>query len=143
MPKPANTTTPNQLRKASQRWFLAAVTLSLALCLSITWLHFQQDAIIQNTTLNVHRAQEARIDLRLPKVDGLQVLQEIKSDPSLKHLPTVILTTSAAEADRVAAYDGGAGSFLVKPVDFQKFTSLLETFGYYWIAWNRHPERQT
>ncbi len=83
------------------------------------------------------------LDLRLPKMDGLQVLQEIKSDPSLKHLPTVILTTSAAEADMVAAYDGGAGSFLVKPVDFQKFTSLLETFGYYWIAWNRYPERQT
>lgn len=63
MPTPRNKTTPTRLRQSSQRWFLAAVVLSLALCLAITWLHFLQDATIQNATLNVHRAQEARNDL--------------------------------------------------------------------------------
>lgn len=81
------------------------------------------------------------LDLRLPKVDGLEVLRRIKDDPELRRIPTVILTTSAAERDMLAAYDHGAGSYLVKPVDFAKFTSLLETFGFYWLAWNRYPPK--
>ncbi len=80
------------------------------------------------------------LDLRLPKVDGLEVLRQIKEAPQLRGIPTVILTTSAAEADMVSAYDNGAGSYLVKPVDFEKFSSLMETFGFYWLAWNRFPE---
>ncbi len=80
------------------------------------------------------------LDLRLPKVDGLDVLRSIKSDEKLRLIPVVVLTTSEAEADMVSAYGCGAGSYLVKPVDFEKFTQLLETFGYYWLAWNRFPE---
>jgi CheY-like chemotaxis protein len=80
------------------------------------------------------------LDLRLPKVDGLEVLRRIKADEALKRLPTVVLTTSAAESDMVNAYTHGAGSYLVKPVDFEKFTKLMETFGFYWLAWNRFPE---
>ena len=80
------------------------------------------------------------LDLRLPKVDGLEVLRRIKEDDQLKRIPTVVLTTSGAESDMVNAYTHGAGSYLVKPVDFDKFTKLLETFGYYWLAWNRFPE---
>ena len=79
------------------------------------------------------------LDLRLPKVDGLQVLQEIKAHPELKSIPTVILTTSAAESDVLNAYKEGAGSFLEKPVDINKFTALLEKFGYYWLAWTQSP----
>lgn len=81
------------------------------------------------------------LDLRLPKVDGLEVLRQLKADSGLRRIPTVILTTSKTEQDMLAAYDHGAGSYLVKPVDFQKFTTLLETFGFYWLAWNQYPHR--
>ena len=80
------------------------------------------------------------LDLRLPKVDGLEVLRRIKDDEELKLLPTVVLTTSGAESDIVNAYTHGAGSYLVKPVDFEKFTKLMEAFGFYWLAWNRFPD---
>src|ERR1035437_9816869 len=80
------------------------------------------------------------LDLRLPKVDGLEVLRRIKEDEELKSLPTVVLTTSGAESDIVNAYTHGAGSYLVKPVDFEKFTKLMEAFGFYWLAWNRFPD---
>jgi CheY-like chemotaxis protein len=80
------------------------------------------------------------LDLRLPKVDGLEVLRRMKEDPELKRIPTVILTTSAAESDMVNAYSHGAGSYLVKPVDFEKFTKLMEAFGFYWLAWNKFPD---
>lgn len=79
------------------------------------------------------------LDLRLPKVDGLEVLRQLKADPSLRRIPTVILTTSKTEQDMLTAYDHGAGSYLVKPVDFPKFTALLETFGFYWLMWNQYP----
>ena len=80
------------------------------------------------------------LDLRLPKVDGLEVLRKIKADPGLGRIPVVILTTSAAEADMARAYEAKANSYLVKPVDLTKFTSLMEAFGYYWLAWNRYPD---
>jgi len=80
------------------------------------------------------------LDLRLPKVDGLEVLRRIKEDEVLKRIPTIVLTTSAAESDLIGAYARGAVSYLVKPVDFEKFTKLMEAFGYYWLAWNRFPE---
>jgi DNA-binding response OmpR family regulator len=79
------------------------------------------------------------LDLRLPKVDGLEILKTIKADPNLKTIPTVILTTSEAEADMVKAYGHHANSYLVKPVDFTQFTKLMEVFGYYWLAWNQIP----
>ncbi len=79
------------------------------------------------------------LDLRLPKVDGLEVLKTIKADPKLHTIPVVILTTSSAETDMVRAYDCHANSYLVKPVDFTQFTQLMETFGYYWLAWNQYP----
>jgi len=80
------------------------------------------------------------LDLRLPKVDGLEVLRSIKGDEKLRLIPVVVLTTSEAEGDMVSAYGYGAGSYLVKPVDFEKFTQLLDTFGYYWLVWNRFPD---
>jgi len=79
------------------------------------------------------------LDLRLPKVDGLEVLKIVKADPDLFRIPVVVLTTSAAEADIARAYDSHANSYLVKPVDFSQFVKLMETLGYYWLAWNRHP----
>lgn len=79
------------------------------------------------------------LDLRLPKVDGLEVLKSVKSDPKLMSIPVVILTTSKVEIDKVKAYALHANSYLVKPVDFTQFTELMETFGYYWLAWNQRP----
>lgn len=79
------------------------------------------------------------LDLRLPRVDGLEVLKIVKEDPALRTIPVVVLTTSAAEADMVRAYENHANSYLVKPVDFPQFLDLMETLGYYWLAWNRHP----
>ena len=80
------------------------------------------------------------LDLRLPKVDGLEVLRIVKSDPGLGSIPIVILTTSDAESDMAKAYGFQANSYLVKPVDLRNFTLLMEAFGYYWLAWNRYPE---
>ncbi|MFO0951237.1 MAG: response regulator [Isosphaeraceae bacterium] len=79
------------------------------------------------------------LDLRLPKVDGLDVLSRIKADDDLCLIPTVVLTTSRAEEDLVRAYSHGASSYLEKPVDFEKFSSLLKAFGFYWLVWNQFP----
>jgi CheY-like chemotaxis protein len=79
------------------------------------------------------------LDLRLPKVDGLEVLKIIKSDRKLNIIPVVILTTSSVVSDMVKAYELKANSYLVKPVDFIQFSRLMETFGYYWVAWNQYP----
>jgi CheY-like chemotaxis protein len=77
------------------------------------------------------------LDLRLPRVDGLEVLSRIKQDPGLRHIPTVVLSTSNANADILKVYEQGAGSYLVKPVDFDKFKRLMESFKFYWLTWNR------
>jgi len=79
------------------------------------------------------------LDLRLPKISGLQILQEIKQDEGLLSIPVVILTTSEAERDLAMAYESHANSYLVKPVDFAKFSQLVNDLGLYWLAWNRQP----
>lgn len=78
------------------------------------------------------------LDLRLPKVDGLQVLKTIKTEHGLQNIPVVILSTSASEADVAMAYANNANSYLIKPVDFKQFGDLLEALGTYWMVWNRH-----
>ena len=79
------------------------------------------------------------LDLRLPQVDGLEVLRLTKADPSLNRIPIVVLTTSTAESDMARAYECQANSYLVKPVDLANFTEMMETFGFYWLAWNKYP----
>ena len=79
------------------------------------------------------------LDLRLPKIDGLAVLKTLKEDPELRRIPVVILTTSEAEMDMAKAYDSYANSYLVKPVDFDKFIELMNELGFYWLDWNRQP----
>lgn len=80
------------------------------------------------------------LDLRLPKVSGLHVLQEIKDSPDLRSIPVVVLTTSEAEKDLDSAYYYHANSYLVKPVDFDKFTALMQDLDLYWLGWNRRPD---
>lgn len=77
------------------------------------------------------------LELKLPKIDGHDVLQAIKSDERLKSIPVVVLTTSDAQADRVRAYRNHANSYLVKPLDFDRFTRLIHDLAYYWAVWNR------
>jgi CheY-like chemotaxis protein len=79
------------------------------------------------------------LDLRLPKIDGMEVLEDIKATDELKRIPVVVLTTSEAEGDVAKAYDNHANSYLVKPVDFDKFTKLMSDLGFYWLGWNRKP----
>lgn len=79
------------------------------------------------------------LDLRLPRVDGLEVLKQIKSSDDLKSIPVVILTTSDAERDVARSYELHANSYLVKPINFLKFSELLDELGYYWLAWNSGP----
>ena len=78
------------------------------------------------------------LDLRLPRVDGIDVLKAIKESDELKAIPVVVLTTSEAEKDVARAYYNHANSYLVKPVDFRQFSELLETLVRYWMVWNRH-----
>ena len=76
------------------------------------------------------------LDLNIPGKDGLEVLQEIKQDEELKHIPVVILTTSRSLSDRKNAYMKYANSYLVKPVDFDKFHQMIKEIGLYWSVWN-------
>jgi len=79
------------------------------------------------------------LDLRLPRVDGIDVLKAIKQDPNLKSIPVVILTTSEAEKDVAKAYYNHANSYLVKPVGFEDFKKLMDDLGFYWLGWNINP----
>ena len=81
------------------------------------------------------------LDLRLPKIDGLEVLRQIKSSEQVRKIPTVILTTSDAETDVAKAYECRANSYLVKPVDFVKFSQLISDLGFYWLAYNHCAPR--
>lgn len=81
------------------------------------------------------------LDLRLPKVDGLEVLKQIRGSAELDNIPVVILSTSRAESDVGKAYRLHANSYLVKPLDFATFTQLMDDFGFYWLGWNFYPGR--
>ena len=77
------------------------------------------------------------LDLRLPKLDGHEVLEIIKRDPELTTIPVVVMTTSDAERDRSRAYEQNVNSYLVKPVDFEKFRQMVRDLSLYWGVWNR------
>ncbi len=79
------------------------------------------------------------LDLKLPGIDGHEVLAVLKKDPSLCCIPVVVLTTSAAEADRARAYYNHANSYLTKPVDFEKFNQMVQDLKLYWCVWNQPP----
>ena len=79
------------------------------------------------------------LDLNLPKVNGLEVLQRIRADQRTKLVPVVILTTSSAERDVLAGYEHGVNSYLQKPVDFDRFNDAVRHLGLYWLVLNVNP----
>jgi len=82
------------------------------------------------------------LDLKLPKVDGIEVLKQLKDDSRTKAIPVVILTSSKEERDLVRSYDLGANSYIQKPVDFEQFRSTVKTMGLYWMVINQRPSNQ-
>src|ERR1700730_7998122 len=79
------------------------------------------------------------LDLKLPKVDGLEVLQQVKSDEKLKMIPVVVLTSSHEEKDMVASYRLGVNAYVVKPVDFHEFVNAIKELGIFWAVINEPP----
>ncbi len=80
------------------------------------------------------------LDLRMPKVDGLEVLQRIKADEKTRKIPVVVLTSSKEDKDIVESYKLGVNSYVSKPVEFDEFTQAISTLGLYWMLLNKPPE---
>jgi two-component system, response regulator len=86
-----------------------------------------------------HRPKVILLDLKLPKIDGLEVLRRIRSDERTKSVPVVILTSSNEERDRIEGYKLGVNSYVVKPVDFAEFAKAVKEIGCYWVLMNKLP----
>ena len=82
------------------------------------------------------------LDIRLPKIDGLEVLRNIKQEPATKAIPVVMLTSSKQEEDMVKSYQYGVNSFLQKPVDFGRFCEIVRQAGLYWLLMNEPPPKE-
>jgi two-component system response regulator len=86
-----------------------------------------------------HGLKVMLLDLKLPLVDGLDVLQRVKGDPRTRMIPVVVLTSSCEERDIVESYRLGVNSYITKPVDFEQFTEAMRTLGMYWVLLNQPP----
>lgn len=105
-----------------------------------------QDAVDYLTGAGSHSGRDVRdlpalilLDLKLPRLSGLEVLRRIRRNPLTQRLPVVILTSSKEESDVAAGYDLGVNSFIRKPVDFRQFAEALDHLGLYWLVMNEPP----
>ncbi len=80
------------------------------------------------------------LDLKMPKVDGIEVLRKIKNDPDKKVIPVVVLTSSKEERDIIETYKLGVNAYIVKPVDFEKFVQAISELGFFWLLLNQPPK---
>lgn len=96
--------------------------------LTCTGKHTDRDPCLQPTVV--------LLDLKLPKINGLEVLERIRTNPITRRLPVVILTSSKEEQDVIRGYDLGANSYIRKPVDFEQFTQAIKELGVYWMVMN-------
>jgi len=80
------------------------------------------------------------LDLKLPKIDGIEVLKRVKGDPRTKMIPIVVLTSSKEQKDVIEAYGLGVNSYIVKPVDFEHFAAAVKNLGMYWLLLNQPPQ---
>ena len=80
------------------------------------------------------------LDLKLPKIDGLEVLKRIKGDPRTRMIPVVVLTSSKEQNDVIKSYGLGGNSYIVKPVDFESFAAAVQKLGMYWLLLNQPPQ---
>lgn len=112
---------------------------------SLVWVRDGAEAIdfIFSKGQYQHRAHGSPklilLDLKLPKVDGIEVLRTVKSDPEARSIPIVMLTSSHEERDIVDSYELGVNSYIVKPVDFEKFVEMVTQVGLYWSLVNKVP----
>jgi len=88
-----------------------------------------------------HPPKLVLLDLKMPKLDGMQVLEKVKGDPRTKNIPVVLMTSSREERDRISGYDLGVNSYLQKPVDFAEFRKVVKLVGLYWLVTNQPPVR--
>jgi two-component system response regulator len=101
------------------------------------WEYLQRAA---DPALGKHRLPTlVLLDLKLPRMDGLELLQRMRADPRLRRQPVVILTSSSEEQDIAKSYDRGANSYIRKPVDFEQFSAAIKQLGLYWLVLNESP----
>ncbi|MGA7540337.1 MAG: response regulator [Steroidobacteraceae bacterium] len=112
---------------------------------SLLWVKDGQEALNVLLGTGSHAGRERSqprlvlLDLKMPKIDGLEVLRVIRSTESLRALPVVLLTSSCEESDLIESYKLGVNSYIVKPIDFSTLSAVVAQLGYYWMAINRAP----
>jgi CheY-like chemotaxis protein len=113
---------------------------------NITWLRDGQQAIdyVLREGAYADRTTAAPrlvlLDLKMPRVDGIEVLRTIRANEATRHIPVVIMTSSQEEADIAKSYELGVNSYVVKPIDFDSLATVARNAGFYWLAINRAPQ---